>query len=88
MKQALTAVASVANVDIRRAALSTRRQPLFNEEIHIEEELINLEEAIKHYHLAAQTLKKYPEMRRHTLKEHLSFDFWLQSHSKLPFQGK
>ncbi len=69
MRQALKAVASLTNVNIKQAATTVRKQPLLNEEIHIEEELINLEEAIKHYHIAAPTLKQYPDMRRHTLKE-------------------
>ena len=69
MKVALKAVASVANINIGQATQITRRQPLFDEEIHIEEELINLEEAIDSYHLAAPTLKEYPDMRRQALRE-------------------
>lgn len=69
MKLALKAVAKLADIKINEAENTNRRNPLFNEEIHIEEELINLEEAISSYHLASDTLKHYPQMRLHILKE-------------------
>ncbi len=69
MKQALEAVAKVVGINLEEAAKITRKQPLFNEEIHIEEELINLEEAIKTYHVAAVTLKQYPKMQKHARGE-------------------
>jgi len=69
MESALKAVARVVSVDINQAMKFSRRQPLFNEEIHIEEELINLEEAIKSFHIAYPTLKKYPHMRRNAIRE-------------------
>ncbi len=69
IKPALRAVAQVVGVDTKQAAKVIRRQPLFDEEIPLEEELINLEETIKSYHVAFATLKNYPAMRQHAKKE-------------------
>lgn len=63
------AIARVVRVDLNESLKVERLQPLFKEEIHIEEELINLEEAIKTYHIALPTLMKYPDMHRHQIKE-------------------
>jgi hypothetical protein len=69
VKQALEAIAKITDIDIEQAAAMCRRHPLFDEEIHIEEELINLEEAVKAYTVAIESkaLKHYPHLRRHLL---------------------
>lgn len=69
MKRSLQAIAKAANIDLQVAVRTVRRHPLFDEEIHIEEELINLEEAIRAYHSAADSLERYPKIKRHLLSE-------------------
>lgn len=68
-KLALKAVASMARIDIRTAANSTRHNPILDSEIHIDEELINLKETLDSYHAAGGTLRRYPKVRLHVLKE-------------------
>lgn len=65
----LKAVARLTHVDIRDAVSIVRKNPILGDEIHIEEELINLEEAISTYHLAGSSLDAYPDMKQHLLRE-------------------
>lgn len=67
-KTALKAVAVLAHVDIPSATRVVRRHPLFDDEIHIEEELINYQEAVEAYH-AMNTLQDYPDIRAHVAQE-------------------
>jgi hypothetical protein len=69
LKSALKAIAKHTGVNIREAVSVTRVDGIFEEEIHIEDELIRLEEVIKNYHLAKDTVKDYPTMRKHLLHE-------------------
>lgn len=69
MKQALDAVAKLANVDLHAAASTVRHNPILGEEIHIEEELINLEESLVGNRAADDSLKKYPKMHLHVVRE-------------------
>jgi len=68
-KLALKAVAGLSRIDIRTAAKTTRHNPIMDTEIHIEEELINLKETLDSYHAAGGTLRRYPKIRLHVLKE-------------------
>jgi hypothetical protein len=67
-KTALRAVAQLAHIDIPSSIRVVRRHPLFDDEIHIEEELINYQEAVQAYH-AMNTLQDYPQLRAHVADE-------------------
>jgi hypothetical protein len=67
-KTALRAVAQLGHIDIPSSVRVVRRHPLFDDEIHIEEELINYQEAVQAYH-AMNTLQDYPEIRAHVAQE-------------------
>lgn len=69
MKLALKAAAKLANINVTEAAKTVRQHPLLNEEIHVEEELINLQEAFSSNEITADTLANYPKMRRHIVAE-------------------
>jgi hypothetical protein len=69
LKRVLKAVANLTQVDIKDAAVFTRKHPLWQEEIHIEEELINLEEAFATGAAAGESLRHYPQMRIPLIKE-------------------
>ncbi|MDB5185731.1 MAG: hypothetical protein JWL85_254 [Candidatus Saccharibacteria bacterium] len=69
MRAAILAVAKLANVQISEAIKANRQHPLFGNEIDIKEELINLEEAIRVHHIGAASLKKYPTIEKHVMKE-------------------
>lgn len=69
MKRTLSALAQLTNINIKEAKQVTRHHPLLNEEINIEEELVNLEEAFSTYETAAKTLKQYPQLSRHMVVE-------------------
>ncbi|HVS59007.1 MAG TPA: hypothetical protein VHD60_04740 [Candidatus Saccharimonadales bacterium] len=68
-KVALRAVARLAHINVYDAYTVVRHNPLLGEEIHIEEELINLEELIKTYHMGGGSLNRYPSMKQHILRE-------------------
>ncbi len=68
-KIALRAVARVAGIKISEAVRFKRYNPLFGEELHIDEELINLEEALRSYQKATETIDNYPKIRKHLLRE-------------------
>lgn len=67
-KAAIKAVAQLTHVDIPTAVHVIRRHPLLEDEIHIEEELINLEESVVAYH-GADSLHNYPLLAEHILQE-------------------
>lgn len=69
MKLALKKLAKLSAVDMKRATGTKRHHPLWNEEIHIEEELINLDESLATHRVAQETLKKYPSIHSHLLRE-------------------
>jgi hypothetical protein len=69
LKVELKAVAQLANMDLKTAAATTRKHPLWEEEIHIEEELINLQEAFETHAAADESLTQYPQMRRYLVRE-------------------
>lgn len=69
MKVALKAIAQLAEVDLNEATTIVRRNPLLEEEIHIDEELINLEETIVSNRVASESLRSYPTVRKHLLVE-------------------
>lgn len=69
MNNALKAIAKLTGIDLNVAAATTRRQPLFDEEIHIDEELINLQETFWSMQRGRDTLKNYPRMLRHAVHE-------------------
>lgn len=69
LKVELKAVAQLADLDMKTALVSTRRHPLWEEEIHIEEELINLQEAFETHAAADESLTQYPKLRRHLVRE-------------------
>jgi hypothetical protein len=68
-KIALRAVARLTHINLGQATMIVRHNPLLGDEIHIEEELINLEEAINTYRMAADTLDQYPHMRIQLIRE-------------------
>jgi hypothetical protein len=69
LKQALTALADLVRVNITDASKATRQHGLWEEELHIEEELINLEEAFATNIAAQQSLRDYPAMRLNLIRE-------------------
>jgi hypothetical protein len=69
LKQALHAIADLTRVNVKDATKFTRKHPLWGEEIHIEEELINLEEAFASAASATASLREYPKMRAPMIKE-------------------
>lgn len=71
MKSVLKAVANLTDINIQQAMAQVRHNPLLDEEVNIEEELINLEEAIRAYRAAVETktLQNYPSLKRHLLAE-------------------
>jgi hypothetical protein len=68
-KLALKAIAKLTHVELRESMLVTRHNPILGSEIYIDEELINLEEAIAEYRIAAVNLQKYPTIRSHLVVE-------------------
>jgi hypothetical protein len=66
---ALKAIAKLTRIDIRSAEQTTRQNPILESEIHIEEELINLQESLDTYYTAGDTLRSYPKIRSHFLQE-------------------
>ncbi|GAC1392470.1 MAG: hypothetical protein NVSMB46_08450 [Candidatus Saccharimonadales bacterium] len=69
MKIALKAVAKIAEIDYTVATHSTRKNPLFNQEFQIEEELINLKESLETYEAVTEALDDYPKLKRHMIRE-------------------
>lgn len=69
LNTALKHLAQLSAIDLKRAVDTKRHHPLWNEEVHIEEELINLDESFAAYRAAEDTLQEYPKMRGHILRE-------------------
>jgi hypothetical protein len=69
LKQALDAVAKLANVNLDQAVQTVRHNPILGEEIHIEEELINLEESLASHRVADHSLRNYPKLYHHVVRE-------------------
>lgn len=68
-KAALKAVAKLSHIDLVAAIRTTRHNPILDSEIHIEEELINLQESLDSYYAAGDTLQKYPKIYKHVVQE-------------------
>ena len=68
-KLALKAIAKLTLIDINSAAKTVRHNPILDSEINIDEELINLKESLDSYYVARDTLRGYPKMREHFLRE-------------------
>ncbi len=67
---ALKAVADIYNIKISEASQYLRKNPLLGHEIHIDEELANLEEAVFNYWSAEKSFKqKYPKLHQHLASE-------------------
>lgn len=69
MKNALAAMAKLANVNLVQAESIVRQNPILGEEIYIEEELINLEESLATSRAAEESLKNYPKLHHHIVRE-------------------
>jgi len=69
LNQALHAVAKLANINLGQAEKVVREHPILGEEIHIDEELINLEESLASNRAANHSLKEYPKLYRHIVRE-------------------
>ena len=68
-KLALSTVAKLEHVNLKEAIVTVRTNPILDNELSIEEELINLGESIAGYRAAANSLSAYPEIRRHIVAE-------------------
>jgi hypothetical protein len=68
-KLAVKAIARMSRIDIDAATKTVRENPILDSEIHIEEELINLKETLDSYYAAGGTLRRYPKIRLHVLRE-------------------
>jgi hypothetical protein len=69
VKSALMAMAKLANVNLMQAESIVRQNPILGEEIYIEEELINLEESLATSRAAEESLKNYPKLHYHIVRE-------------------
>ncbi len=68
-KAALKAVSRLTRIDLVSAARTKRHNPILDSEIHIEEELINLQESLDSFYAAGETLEQYPKVRSHIARE-------------------
>jgi hypothetical protein len=66
---ALRALAKLTQIDLVTAVKSKRHNPILDSEIHIEEELINLQESVDSLHTAGDALRDYPKMYSHISRE-------------------
>lgn len=67
--KALRAVAKVSQIDLVTAVKSKRHNPILDAEIHIEEELINLQESVASLAAAGDTVHRYPKMYSYIARE-------------------
>lgn len=58
----LKAIARLTHIDPAAAIKSKRHNPILDAEIHIEEELINLQESLDSYYAAGDSLRQYPKV--------------------------
>lgn len=68
-KAALKAVSRLTRIDLITAVRTKRHNPILDSEIHIGEELINLQESLDSYYAAGETLQQYPKVRSHIARE-------------------
>ncbi|HSH55920.1 MAG TPA: hypothetical protein VK983_03780 [Candidatus Limnocylindrales bacterium] len=68
-KAALKAVSRLTRIDLVSAARTKRHNPILDSEIHIEEELINLQESLDSLYAAGDTLQQYPKIKSHISQE-------------------
>lgn len=67
--QTLRAIAKLTQIDLVAAIKSKRHNPILDSEIHIEEELINLQESVSSLVAAGDTVHKYPKMYSYISRE-------------------
>jgi hypothetical protein len=65
----LRTVAKVTQIDLVTAVKSKRHNPILDAEIHIEEELINLQESVASLVAAGDTVHQYPRMYSYIARE-------------------
>jgi hypothetical protein len=65
----LRTVAKVAQIELVTAVKSKRHNPILDAEIHIEEELINLQESVASLAAAGDTVHRYPKMYSYIARE-------------------
>lgn len=68
-KAALREVARLTRIDLLSAVRTKRHNPILDSEIHIEEELINLQESLDSMYAAGDTLEAYPQIKSHISRE-------------------
>lgn len=68
-RRALKMIARLAHVDLMSATHVRRISPLMEREIGVDEELVNLRESVESYYTAGDTIREYPQMYEHALKE-------------------
>lgn len=69
LKPAVLAVAELTRINPVTATRATRHNPILNREKHITEELINLQESIETLQTAGGSLRQYPDMYYHAMRE-------------------
>lgn len=68
-RKALRAIAKLTQIDLVVAVKSKRHNPILDAEIHIEEELINLQESVESLAAAGDTVHRYPKMYSYISRE-------------------
>jgi hypothetical protein len=68
-KRALKAVARLAHIDLKSSLKAHRISPLLEREVNVDEELINLRESVETYYTAGETIREYPQMFEHAVRE-------------------
>lgn len=68
-RSVIRAIARLTRIDPVVATRSKRHNPILDSEIHIEEELINLQESIDSLATAGDTLKEYPKVYAYVSRE-------------------
>lgn len=68
-RSVIRAIARLTRIDPVVATRSKRHNPILDSEIHIEEELINLQESIDSLATAGDTIKEYPQVYSYISRE-------------------
>jgi hypothetical protein len=68
-RSVIRAIARLTHIDPVLAMRSKRHNPILDSEIHIEEELINLQESIESLVSAGDTIKEYPKVYSYISRE-------------------
>lgn len=68
-RSVVRAIARLTHIDPVAATRSKRHNPILDSEIHIEEELINLQESLDSLATAGDTLKEYPKVYSYISRE-------------------